>query len=51
MNAASNDKISARRLWVGVSAAFLLLAAAWAVAFVVAHQARIESVPVEKGGR
>ena len=42
----ANPDTSARRLWLAVTAGFLLLATAWIVLFVAARRARIESVPL-----
>ena len=52
MTKASSDRVTARKMWLGVAAGFLLLAAAWTAFIVVARRVRVESVPLAtQGGR
>ena len=51
MTLASSDNVLRRRMWLGVAAGFLLLAGAWTALFIAAHHARVEEVPLQKGGR
>ena len=43
---ASADKITARKMWLGVTALFLFLLAGWTAAVVASHRAHIAEIPV-----
>jgi hypothetical protein len=43
---ASADKITARKMWLGVTALFLFLVAGWTAAVVASHRAHIAEIPV-----
>ncbi len=45
MTKASNAKVTARSLWLGVAAAFLVLIVAWTAIFLAARHAGIAEVP------
>ena len=50
MKKASPDKLTARKMWLGVAAGFLVLAMAWTAMFVAARRADVASVPLSNGG-
>jgi len=47
---ASSDKITARKMWLGVATGFVLLVTAWTTFIVLAQRANVQSVTLARPG-